>query len=308
MYWIARVDGGPRRVNHAAVVYKDAIYSFGGYCSGEDYRSLHPIDVQVLNTHTLRWSNLPQPRHNSRTRYPEVPFKRYGHTAVLYKHKVYIWGGRNDEICCNIVFAFNTKTLLWEKPTVNGRVPGVRDGHTACVVGDCMYVFGGFEEQINQFSRDVHCLNLETMTWTYVDTSGEPPSYRDFHTATVIGNRMYVFGGRGDLHSPFHTQEEFYCDRIVYLDLRTFEWHTPKTTGQVPVGRRSHSAFVYNEKMVIFGGYQSILDLHFNDLNCFDPTTNSWSVMHTRGQEPNERRRQVCLVVGNRMFMFGGTR
>lgn len=28
---------------------------------------------------------------------------------------------------------------------------------------------------------------------------------------------MYIFGGRGDRHSPFHTQEEIYCDQLVYL-------------------------------------------------------------------------------------------
>lgn len=308
MHWIANVKGGPRRVNHAAVVVNDLIFSFGGYCSSEDYRSLYTIDVQVLNTHTLRWSKVkPHPLERGRI-YPEVPFKRYGHTAVLYKHLVYIWGGRNDEMCCNVLFAFDTRTLRWVKPTVNGRVPGVRDGHSACVVGHCMYVFGGFEEEINQFSRDVHCLNLETMTWSFVETCGEPPSYRDFHTATVLNDRMYVFGGRGDWNSPYHTQDEFYCERIVYLDLKTSMWHMPKTTGQVPVGRRSHSAIVYNGKLIVFGGYHSVLDLHFNDVNSFDPATNCWSLLSTRGREPRPRRRQVCLMVGDRMFMFGGTR
>lgn len=50
-----------------------------------------------------------------------------------------------------------------------------------------------------------------------LSTSEQPPSYRDFHTATVLDNKMYIFGGRGDRHSPFHTQEEIYCDQLVYL-------------------------------------------------------------------------------------------
>ena len=28
---------------------------------------------------------------------------------------------------------------------------------------------------------------------------------------------MYIFGGRGDRHSPFHTQDEIYCHQIMYL-------------------------------------------------------------------------------------------
>lgn len=127
-----------------------------------------------------------------------------------------------------------------------GSLPGARDGHSACIVGHCMYIFGGFEENIDQFSCDVHCLNLKTMEWRYIQTFGTAPTYRDFHSATVINDRMYIFGGRGDIHSPYHSQEEIYCHKIVYLDLKTNHWHLPITTGKLPVGRRSHSACKLN--------------------------------------------------------------
>lgn len=310
MYWVVHLEGGPRRVNHTAVVIDDFIYSFGGYCSGDDYRSIVPIDVHCFNTQTLRWF-LVQPKKDDKglpLRYPEVPFQRYGHTAVAYKDKVYMWGGRNDETCCNILFCFDTRTHRWSKPPVHGTIPGVRDGHSACIIGQFMYIFGGFEEQISQFSWDVHCLDLETMTWRYIATKESPPSYRDFHTATILMDRMYVFGGRGDRQSPYHTQEEIYCPKIVYLDLKTRVWHTPNTTGSIPVGRRSHSAFVYNGMLYVFGGYNSILELHFNDLYCFDPMTNRWSLVSANGETPKARRRQVCLVKDKRMYLFGGTR
>jgi hypothetical protein len=124
-----------------------------------------------------------------------------------------------------------------------------------------MYIFGGFEELIDQFSCDVHCLNLKTMQWHFIHTSGAPPSFRDFRelikfkiilkfniltvhldTATVINDRMYIYGGRGDIHAPYHSQEEIYCPKIVYLDLKSNHWVTPTVTGKIPIGRRSHSA------------------------------------------------------------------
>lgn len=250
MFWLAHIEGGPRRVNHTAVAIGDYIFSFGGYCSNEDYRLLNTIDVHILNTQNLRWSQVPvrKNEHGFPLQYPEVPFQRYGHTSVAYDHKVYMqvffyillnrlcikfdssvlrikrWGGRNDETGCNILFCFDTHTLRWSKPEVTGDIPGVRDGHSACIIDHFMYIFGGFEEEINQFSCDVHKLNLKTMHWTYVRTTGQPPSYRDFHTATILNNRMYIFGGRGDTHSPYHSQEEIYCSQIVYLDLKTREW------------------------------------------------------------------------------------
>lgn len=48
--WSVHLEGGPRRVNHAAVAVGHRVYSFGGYCSGEDYETLRQIDVHVFNT------------------------------------------------------------------------------------------------------------------------------------------------------------------------------------------------------------------------------------------------------------------
>lgn len=79
MRWTVHLDGGPRRVNHAAVRVGDLIYSFGGYCTGDDYRFNESIDVHVLHIQTLRWYVVPQRRDEAGTvlKYPEVPFQRW---------------------------------------------------------------------------------------------------------------------------------------------------------------------------------------------------------------------------------------
>ena len=111
MYWTVHLEGGPRRVNHAAVVVDYKIYSFGGYCTGDSYRRRRPMDVHVLNTCNFRWSALPVPKQND----PQsscVPYQRYGHTAVAYGSNIFVWGGRNDEAACNVLFCFDTSKLL----------------------------------------------------------------------------------------------------------------------------------------------------------------------------------------------------
>ena len=47
--WTVHLEGGPRRVNHAAVAVGHRVYSFGGYCSGDDYETLRQIDVHIFN-------------------------------------------------------------------------------------------------------------------------------------------------------------------------------------------------------------------------------------------------------------------
>jgi len=306
MPWTVRLEGGPRRVNHAAVAVRGKIYSFGGYCTGDDYRIKRPMDVHVLNTVNYRWTVLLTPEANS-AQYFQVPYQRYGHTAVVYNDMVYIWGGRNDNSACNILFCFDTNTHCWSKPKVFGKIPGTRDGHSACVINHCMYVFGGYEEEIDQFSQDVHMLDLRTMEWRHLTPKGEPPSYRDFHSATAIGDCMYIFGGRGDHNGPHHSQEEVYCNEIMYLDTEMLCWHKPNVPGFQPVGRRSHSAFSYNNCLFIFGGFNGIAHKHFNDLVRYDPRKCRWSVLKPRGIGPCARRRQSCCVVGDQVFLFGGT-
>lgn len=305
MPWTVKVDGGPRRVNHAAVAVGDKIYSFGGYCTGDDYKRKRPMDVHVLQTVNYRWSVLKTPDPSS-VQYYEIPYQRYGHTAVVLNDLVYVWGGRNDDTACNVLFCFDTNSLLWTKPKVFGKIPAARDGHSACVINNSMYIFGGYEEHTDQFSQDVHKLDLKSMEWSYVRTKGEPPSYRDFHSATAINNYMYIFGGRGNT-GPYHTRDEVYCDQVIFLDTQTMSWIRPEVKGYRPLGRRSHSAYCYKGQLFIFGGYNGIHQKHYNDLVRYDPESSRWSIVKPRGNGPCPRRRQSCCVIGDRVFLFGGT-
>lgn len=162
-------------------------------------------------------------------------------------------------------------THQWSRPVVHGQPPRARDGHSACIINDRMYIFGGYEEELDQFSHDVYALDMRSMTWSQVKTKvfallifycchslveeyfymwclyalsqGATPQRRDFHTATAIGHNMYIFGGRGGRIGFFYSQEdEIYCNQIMRLDTRSQTWHKLETTGECPVGRRSHSA------------------------------------------------------------------
>lgn len=308
MYWTFHLEGGPRRVNHAAAAVDDLIYSFGGYNTRENYSELRPMDVHILNTASLRWYPVP---NLSYAEYQQsdhsIPFQRYGHTAVAYGKKIYVWGGRNEENACNQVYIFDTESLTWTRPKASGMVPAARDGHTACVINHRMYIFGGFEEEIDRFSNDVYYLDLATLKWHYVMTSGEVAKYRDFHSASAIGTRMYVFGGRGDVNGPYGNQNEEYCSNIIYFDAESNRWHKPVTTGDIPKGRRSHSSFIVDGLLYIFGGFNGLTREHFNDLHRFNPVTCEWKRIHPHGTPPIQRRRQSCIPINHKVYIFGGT-
>ncbi|CAH1792212.1 unnamed protein product [Owenia fusiformis] len=308
MHWTVALEGGPRRVNHAAVAIETHVYTFGGYCTGEDYETARPMDVHMLNTVTYKWMAIPVPKCSD-PQYRIAPYMRYGHTAVAHNRLAYLWGGRNDTSgACNILYVFDTESRKWFRPKVHGNIPSVRDGHSACIIRHKMLIFGGYEEEMDKFSNDVHGLDLTSLTWEYYKVSkGEPARWRDFHSATGIGDKMYIFGGRSDKAGSIHTNNEMYCNKMQIFDTVTCSWSEPATTGCTPIGRRSHSAFLYYNKLYIFGGYNGLHDLHLRDLHCFDPALNHWSFVTVQGQGPCPRRRQCCCVVGDRVFLFGGT-
>lgn len=58
----------------------------------------------------------------------------------------------------------------------------------------------------------------------------------------------------------------------------------------------------------VFGGYNALEEEHFNDMYCFCPNTNVWCSVRAFGRSPCQRRRQACVIVRNKLYLFGGTR
>ncbi|XP_054656817.1 host cell factor 2 isoform X2 [Dunckerocampus dactyliophorus] len=87
-------------------------------------------------------------------------------------------------------------TRGWSIPETKGGGPTARESHTAVAyVGlgsPKLFIFGGMQ---GRRLDDLWQLDLNTMMWSVPDTSGSTPLPRSLHSATVIGNKMFVFGG-----------------------------------------------------------------------------------------------------------------
>uniref|UniRef100_A0A8C4QQ18 Kelch domain containing 3 n=1 Tax=Eptatretus burgeri TaxID=7764 RepID=A0A8C4QQ18_EPTBU len=281
--WTVSLEGGPRRVNHAAVAIGHKVFSFGGYCSGEDYSTIRQIDVHIFNIVSMRWTKLlPTPCTSPCVK--DVPYMRYGHTAVVVGETVYIWGGRNDtEGACNVLFAFDpSKPFLIN----NGRV-----NVFGCVLEVPPHeVRGGWKEW--------NGWDPASYMWARPKTSGTLPArWRDFHSATFIGPKMFVFGGRADLLGAAHSNHEIYCNRIKVFDTESDTWLHPTINGFSPEGRRSHSAceLLANKCTICFCTMLCTAE------------TMTWTQLRPIGKGPCCRRRQCCCVAGSSAVLFGGT-
>ncbi|CAM1301864.1 KLHDC3 (predicted) [Pycnogonum litorale] len=60
-------------------------------------------------------------------------------------------------------------------------------------------------------------------------------------------------------------------------------------------------------KLYIIGGYNGDRGEHYGSIYCFDPEQNIWNVVKTKANCVCARRRQCAVLVGSRLFLFGGT-
>ncbi|KAF8555731.1 galactose oxidase [Imleria badia] len=149
-------------------------------------------------------------------------------------------------------------------------------------------------------------------------TSGDVPAKLVGASTTVVGSKMYLFGGR------LVTERRMVSDLYVF-DLDTFTWEkiTPFQEDDVPEPRYFHSAETWNNHLIIFGGMgnapnsSNTEDLCvLNDIRFLDLLTMHWlPASSTNGLSPDApadalvpkpRYAHLSSVTADRLFIIGG--
>ncbi|XP_031266479.1 rab9 effector protein with kelch motifs-like isoform X1 [Pistacia vera] len=188
------------------------------------------------------------------------------------------------------------KSPMWLYPKVLGFNPPERWGHSACFSHGVVYVFGGCCGGLH-FS-DVLMLDLDTMVWSTLATTGQGPGPRDSHSAVLVGQKMIVFGG---------TNGSKKVNDLHILDLGSKEWIRPVCRGVPPSPRESHTATLFcDDKMAIFGGSGEGEANYLNDFHVLDLKTMIWTSPAVKGDIPVPRDSHSCNVIANKLFVYGG--
>ena len=84
---------------------------------------------------------------------------------------------------------------------IEGIPPSPRGGHSATKVGRFIVIFGGHfysgKDTGFKYLNDTYLLDIDNNKWLRPHTSGIPPSPRYAHSATLAGQRIIFFGGKG---------------------------------------------------------------------------------------------------------------
>ena len=179
--------------------------------------------------------------------------------------------------------------------------------------------FGGFYSSTNRLN-DVHIFDTVSMSWVQpLDAQSEftprgnhmptkdawpsTPTPRGGHSANIIGDEMYVFGGYG---GQGYSRRDF-NDRFVLELENDFKWRKAQTRGKAPEPRSGHSASTVDGNIYIYGGWSS--STQFSDLYIYQPGVSTWSV--AASSDPplwNHGCVAVEAIPNWKMFVFGGCR
>ena len=66
----------------------------------------------------------------------ETPSKRWGHSSMINKQSMLIFGGRHSHRSLVNIYSLNFNSLSWTKVEPIGQTPPARDSHSALVVKD----------------------------------------------------------------------------------------------------------------------------------------------------------------------------
>ncbi|CAK4087535.1 unnamed protein product [Aphanomyces euteiches] len=211
--------------------------------------------------------------------------------------------------------------LQWTKIECAGEAPSRRSGHTLTIVGSNGFLFGGCDyAEPPGPTNDLFQLRIHTnggCDWSRIPfRKGPLPRWK--HTATIVDNKIYLFGG-------FHNATTRFQDVWVFNPI-TMEWSQPvpqptprtgsmqsltKTGGAwpgCPAPRGGHSACLINREIYIFGGYggQGYSRRDFDDLYALNVDDMTWNKVSTKGKGPDRRSGHQACAVDTKLFIFGG--
>jgi N-acetylneuraminic acid mutarotase len=207
---------------------------------------------------------------------------RSAHAVVSDRETVYAVGGTGaDGQPVLAVERFDGR--VWTQETT---LPGEGlNAPAAALVHDRLYVIGGFATTTNEPTDQVLVYDTATRDWSEV---APLPAPRGGHAAVVVGGRLHVIGGGGDvstlaLHSVF--------------DPSTGHW---RELAPLPAPRGSPAAVVVEGKLWVIGGRSGPEDL--GDVDIYDPATDSW----TSGPAITPRGTHGAALFRGAIHVFGG--
>ncbi|MCJ1247419.1 hypothetical protein MMC30_004633 [Trapelia coarctata] len=169
----------------------------------------------------------------------------------------------------------NLSGLVCNVHKCTGKEPHALVGATTTVLGDKLYIFGGrrLSRRRPQLTADLYELDLLRRHWTKLETSGDIPPPRYFHSVCALGDRKLVcYGGMSPASSQVGSPKPASVDQqpevVVMSDIHVYDvgsrtWTFIPTTDN-PQGRYAHCATILPSSAVFSSANAPLSAMHHN--------------------------------------------
>ncbi|KAF5099674.1 hypothetical protein D0Z00_001557 [Geotrichum galactomycetum] len=229
------------RVGHASLTLGNAFIIFGGDTKTKESDILDS-ELYLLNTTALKWTTASISGRK--------PIGRYGHTISTVGSVLYIFGGQLNDTFFDDLISYDLTTLQspnshWNFIKPASPSPPARTNHTVITHDDKLYLFGGTDGK--NWYNDTWCYDPAFNTWKELNCTGFVPEPCEGHAATIVGDIMYVFGGR--------SRESKDLGLLSALIISSEKWFNFQNMGPGPSPRSGHSMTAFDvDKIIVMGG------------------------------------------------------
>jgi len=262
---------------------------------------------------------------------PGGPGIRARHSIVLdgSHDRLILFGGRERlgfgrYTYYNDVWALGLASDTWSEITTTGSAPSGR-AVTAAAYDEArnrLIIFGGDVDTMGLLRAigDMFALDLESGAWSAITTTGGPAA-RFYHSSSVLGDELIVFGGAAAFNPPYFN--DAYAFNMVNDTWRRI------ATGSGPSPRFGSALFAdsANRRVIAFGGHDDGDLGNHNDSWSLDLDGDGWTELHggdtlngapsgpcmfptdfTVPEETSPERRYSMMAVQSTStgFVFGG--
>ncbi|CAH1103409.1 unnamed protein product [Psylliodes chrysocephalus] len=282
---VTKGDVPPGCAAYGFVVEGTRLLVFGGMVEYGKYSN----ELYELQASKWEWKKL-------KPKQPKLgppPCPRLGHSFTLVNAKVYLFGGLANDSAdpknnvpryLNDLYTLDIRSnpVQWDIPQTNGPAPPPRESHTGVAYLDkkkgrsFLVIYGGMS---GCRLGDLWFLETETMTWLKPQVSGITPLPRSLHTSTLIGHRMFVFGGWvpvvADEVKTATNEKEWKCtSTMACLNLESMNWdelniHADSEVS-LPCARAGHCAVGISTRLYIWSGRDGYRKAWKNQVCCKD--------------------------------------
>ncbi|XP_010484924.1 PREDICTED: nitrile-specifier protein 5-like [Camelina sativa] len=133
--------------------------------------------------------------------------------------------------------------------------------------------------------------------WVKVGQKGAGPGPRSSHAMTVVGNKVYCFGG--ELKPTIHIDNDLYV-----FDLQSQEWSIAPATGEAPFPCFGVSMVTIGTTIYVYGGRDD--QRKYNGLYSYDTVTNEWKMLSPVEEGLPGRSYHSMACDDRKVYVFGG--